>query len=115
VKLVDILDSCTLSALKKDGYKHAERHKNIYQLDMILHVQMAGIFPPEMDDPVGWLFYFSLMDLYANKVKEVSIEFRPPSPERVELKFRGISRKVLVRQDLNRVLRAKKEYLGKTR
>jgi len=79
---------------------------------MIPHVHMPGFTPSNV---ASMDIYFGLMDPYTKKVKEVSIEFRAPSPERVELEFRGISRKVLVRQDLNRVLRAKKEYLGKTR
>jgi hypothetical protein len=76
---------------------------------MILHVHMPGFAPSNV---ASMDIYFSLMDLYTEKVKEVSIETMNIAGE---LLFRGISRKLLVGQDLNRVLRAKKEYLGKTR
>jgi hypothetical protein len=59
---------------------------------MIPHVHMPGFTPSNV---ASMDIYFGLMDLYTKKVKEVSIEFRAPSPERVELEFRGISRKVL--------------------
>jgi len=98
VRLVDIHEACSLSDLKKNGYEKAERYKNNYQLDMILHV-----------DQVGSTYYFSLIDLYAKKVKEVSIEAEGVS---VENRFRGISNKVLTTAELRRTLRSKKKVLG---
>jgi len=109
VKLVDIRESCNLSDLKKHGYEQADRYKNAYQLDMILHVHTSALV-------LGWAYQnpweldFSLIDLYTKKVKEVSLEINGP-PDGLWL--RGISRKVLVNQDLDRVLRAKKKALGK--
>jgi len=108
VKLVDIRESCSLSDLKRRGYEAAERYRNSYQLDMILHSFRDYIWTGA--EP-GYLFYFNLIDLYTKRAKEVSFETTPGIP--VELALRGISRKVLVSQDLNRVLRAKKKALEK--
>ena len=109
VKLVDIRESCSLSDLKRHGHERAERYKSIYQLDMILHTYRSYMsYVGESQH----CFYFSLIDLNSKRVKEVSIE---TVQSLAELAFRGISNKILVSQDLNRVLRAKKEYLGKTR
>jgi hypothetical protein len=108
VTLVDIDESCSLSNLKRNGYERAQRYKNTHKLDMIIHVFLTGtpISPPEGN----WRFYFSLIDLYEQKVKEVLIEInRIP----IELGFRGIFNKLLASQDLNRVLTAKKEALEK--
>ena len=102
VKLVDIGESCGLSDLKRNGYERAGRYKNIYQLDMILHVYISGYRVQNI--------YFNLLDLYEKKVKEVSIE---TDFILIDLEFRGISKKLLVSEDLNRVLRAKKEALAK--
>jgi len=106
VKLVDIRESCSVSDLKRHGYEQAEKYKVNYQLDMILHVYI--------DRPVGtqtdWHAYFSLIDLYTKKVKEVSIE---TTGIPVEFGFRGISQKLLASEDLNRVLKEKKEALAK--
>ncbi|MHC4488956.1 MAG: HEAT repeat domain-containing protein [Planctomycetota bacterium] len=102
VKLVDIHESCGLSDLKRNGYEQAERYKINYQLDMILHSHIAFPAYNEKDRHA----YFSLIDLYTNKVKEVSIE-TVGIP--IELGFRGISKKLLISKDLNRVLKAKKE------
>ena len=104
VKLVDIRESCGLSDLKKRAYEAAERYKNTYQLDMILHIYMTQIGYRD------WGYDFSLIDLYTKRAKEVSIEFSGLS---IDLAFRGISKKLLVSRDLNRVLRAKKKALEK--
>jgi hypothetical protein len=104
VKLVDIRESCGLSDLKRNGYERAEKYKINYQLDMILHVYEIYGWP-------DWNCYLSLIDLYTKKAKEVSIETAWDTP--FELTFRGISKKLLVSGDINRVLRAKKEALAK--
>ena len=109
VKLVDIRESCNLSDLKKHGYKRADRYKNAYQLDMILHVHTSAL-------SLGWAYQnpweldFSLIDLYTKKVKAVSMEINGPPDE---LWLGGICGNVLVNQDLDRVLRTKKKALGK--
>ena len=109
VKLVDIHESCGLSDLKEHGYEQAERYKNIYQLDMILHVHTFSLlYSHPAQNP--WHLDFSLIDLYTKKIKKVTLEIRGPPGD---LWVRGISPKVLVSEDLNRVLRTKKEYLGK--
>jgi len=82
--------------LKKSGFKKAGRYKDKYQLDMILHTYQ-----------VHGTSYFSLIDLYRKRVKQIPIELRGP----IELRFKGISNKLLVKQDLDRVLRAKREAL----
>jgi hypothetical protein len=105
VKLVDIDESCSLSDLKRHGYKKAEKYKMDYQLDMILHTYYTG-----MPSQPRCSIYFNLIDLYMKRAKEVSIEAHGSL---VEFELRGISRKLLVSQDLNRVLRAKKEALAK--
>jgi hypothetical protein len=102
VKLVDIRESCSLSDLKRQGYERAERFKNIHQLDMILHVQYLSVTDHLQH-------YFSFINLYTKKVKKVSIELT----KLYHVRYRGISRKILLSQDLNRVLRAKKKVLGK--
>ncbi len=108
VKLVDIDEENSLSDLKRHGYLLAERYQKYYGLDMILHVSCGGGHPTDHVD-----YYFSFIDLYTKKVKEVPIGVRvhdwnaPP-----ELRFKGICTKVLASQDLNRVLRAKRKALG---
>jgi len=102
VKLVDIHEEHSLSELKRNGYELAEKYKMNYQLDMILHILGRS---PRISG--NWKYYFSLIDLYTKKVKEVSIELKGRVPS-----FRGVCTKVLGRQDLNRVLRAKKKVLG---
>jgi len=104
VKLVDIREFCSLSDLKRNGYEKAERYKDSHQLDMILHTYVTTIY----DSPshMAWRSHFGLIDLYMKKVKGVSIETRNIP---IEDGFRGISQKLLVSQDLNRVLTAKKE------
>ena len=102
VKLVDIRESCSFSDLKRNGYEKAERYKDSHQLDMILHVQISGYGV--------YTIYFSLLDLYRKKVKEVSIDAEEIP---IELGFRGGSKKLLVSGDLNRLLRAKKKALAK--
>jgi len=105
VKLVDIDESCSLSDLKRHGYTKAEKYKMDYQLDMILHTYYTG-----MPSQPRCSIYFNLIDLYMKRAKEVSIE---TDGAQVEFALRGISRKLLVSQDLNRVLGAKKEALEK--
>jgi hypothetical protein len=73
---------------------------------MILHTH--GI--PAISTQTTRHAYFSLLDLYTKRVKEVSIE-TVGIP--IEHGFRGISKKLLVSQDLNRVLREKKKVLAK--
>jgi hypothetical protein len=102
VQLVDIRESCGLSDLKRNGYERAERYKNMYQLDMILHVHISGY--------MHYNIYFYLLDLYSKKVKEVSTDFEL---DMSEFMFRGISQKLLVSRDFDRVLSAKKEALEK--
>jgi hypothetical protein len=107
VKLVDIQESCGLSDLKRHGYERAERYRNIHQLDMILHTYRSFL------SYVGesqYCFDFSLIDLNSKRVKEVSIE---TTHSLADLAFRGIGNKILASQDLNRVLRAKREVLKK--
>jgi len=104
VKIINIRESCGFSHLKRNGYEKAEKYKTNYELDMILHTHMSH---PRMGVHE---FYFSLIDLYTKKVKEVSIETEGIP---IELGFRGISKKLLVSKDLNRVLTAKKEALAK--
>jgi len=106
VKVVDIRESSSLSDLKRHGYLRGEWFKKKYQLDMILH-----IFGDSPRTSGYWKYYFSLIDLYTKRTKEVS--FETPGGLSAELVFRGISRKILVSQDLNRVLRAKKQVLAK--
>jgi hypothetical protein len=106
VELVNIRESCGLSDLKRNGYERAQRYKNMYQLDMILHVYM-----PDLQFVVRANVYYSLIDLYAKRIKEVVIEITTRIP--IELQFRGISRKLLPTGDLNRVLREKKKLLAK--
>ncbi len=98
LKPVDVPETSSLSDLKKDNYKQAEKYRTKYNLDMLLHVSQ-----------VGSTYYFSLIDLYRKKVKEVSIDTEGVP---VELKFVRISNKLLVNQYLNRVLREKREVLG---
>jgi hypothetical protein len=106
VKLVSIRESCGLTDLKKHGYERAERYKKIYHLDMILHSHITFPGGSEKD----WHAYFSLIDLYTNKIKEASIE-TVGMP--IEVGFRDISKKLQISGDINRVLRAKKEALAK--
>jgi hypothetical protein len=106
VKLVNIRESSSLSDLKRNGYEKAEKYKMNYQLDMIFHILCTSPRPSGY-----WKYYFSLINFYTKRTKEVSFEF--PGELQVTLRFRGISRKLLVSQDLNRVLRAKKKALEK--
>ncbi len=114
VKLVDISESCSVSDLKKDGYEKAERYRNNYQLDMILHVQMSGAYASDSHS------YVTIIDLYTKRSKEVPVDAgmgiggTQLTPEiEIEFIFKGISDKILVDRDLNRVLTAKKEALEK--
>ena len=100
IKLVDIRESCSLSDLKKLGFEQAKRYKMNYGLDMILHIKQITI-------RTQLNYYFSLIDLYTKKIKRVSIELQGHLLGR----FRGISNKLLVSGDLNRVLRAKEKAL----
>jgi hypothetical protein len=107
VKLVDIRESCSLSDLKRHGYEEARRYKDIYQLDMILHVY--SIEYGSGSTYAGFRSHLSLIDLYTEKVKKISIDARGIA---VELAFKGISKKLLINKDLSRVLREKKKALG---
>ena len=102
VKIINIRKSCGFSDLKRNEYEQAERYKVKHQLDMILHTHMSrprmGVFE----------FYFSLIDLYTKKVREVHNEnHKMPFPLWVE----GLSSKILISRDLDRVLKAKKKAL----
>jgi len=110
VKLVDISESCSVSDLKKNAYEQAERYRNNYQLDMILHVQMSGAYAGDSRS------YVTLIDLYTKRPKEVSVDADGRMAESqiaIEFVFRGICRKILDDRDLDRVLSAKKEALEK--
>jgi hypothetical protein len=114
VELVDIGESCGVSELKKNGYERAERYRNNYQLDMILHVTMSGAYAGDSHS------YLTLIDLYTKRPREVCVDAgagaiatQVLSETEIEFIFRGISRKILVDRDLNRVLSAKKEALEK--
>ena len=110
VKLVDISESCSVSDLKKNGYDKAERYRNNYQLDLILHVQMSGAYAGDSRS------YVTLIDLYTKRPKEVSVDADGRMAESqiaIEFVFRGICRKILDDRDLDRVLSAKKEALEK--
>ncbi len=107
VKVVNIRESCSLSGLKRNGYLLAERYKDRHQLDMILHIYLADVGPASSPSGRSDL---SLIDLYTKRVKEVSIE-TVGMP--IEFGFKGISQTLLARGDINRVLRGKKEVLGK--
>ena len=104
VKLVDIHEEHSLSDLKRDGFELAEKYKMNYQLDMILHIyHTRGVS--------GRDYYLTLIDPYAKRiVKEVRKEIKGGHSFLSEIK--GISRKLLIDQDLNRVLRTKKKVLG---
>jgi flagellar biosynthesis/type III secretory pathway chaperone len=104
VKLVDIRESCSFSDLKRHGYEQAERYRNNYQLDMVLHTDLISGYPHRD-------YYIKLIDLYTKQVKEASIETTGDVP--IELRFRGVSKKLLVSKDLNRVLSEKKKVLAK--
>jgi len=108
VKLVDIRESCSLSDLKRHGYEKARRYKNIYQLDMILHVYSIEYGAGSQYE--GFRSHLSLIDLYREKVKKISIDARGIA---AELAFRGISKKLPASGDINRVLREKKKVLAK--
>ena len=105
VKVVDIGESCDLSALKRNGYEQAERYRKRYQLDMILHCHMTGY--------LSYQTYLNLIDLYTKKIKEVTVETKWPEGIPFYMAVRGISKKLLPKEDLNRVLRAKKKASGK--
>ena len=100
VKLVDIPESCSLSDLKRNGYEQAEKYKMNYQLDMILHIITTGS-----------IYHLRLIDLYAKKDKRISITGNEANSP-IQVRFRGVPTKLLVRGDLNRVLKAKKKVLG---
>ena len=100
VKLVDIPESCSLSVLKKKGYERAERYRMNYQLDTILYTNF--IWANQYRD-----YDLGLIDLYTKQIRKVSIEVRWDLS--IDLRFRGISKKLLPAGDLNRVLTAKKE------
>jgi hypothetical protein len=102
VKIVNIRESCGLSDLKRNGYEGAERYKKNYRLDMVLHIHA---WRPAIK---AWHFDFSLIDLYAKKVREYSSETKGiPFKHWVK----GLSKKILVSKDLDRVVRAKKKAL----
>ena len=103
VRLVNIRESCGFSDLKRNGYEGAERYRTNYQLDMILHIHA---WRPAIK---AWHFDFSLIDLYTKKVRKYSDETKGiPFKNWVK----GLSKKILKRKDLDRVLKAKKEALG---
>jgi hypothetical protein len=96
--IVDINETCSLSDLTKSRYERAKQYQEMYKLDMILHTNQ-----------VGTDYYFSLIDLYKKGVKNVSLHSAGVTPH---MRFWRISYKLLTNQDLNRVMRAKKEALG---
>ena len=100
LKVVDIPEACNLSDLTKDGYARAQQYKNSYKLDMLLHT-----------NHIGSNYYFNLIDLYRNRVKKVSLAFEGAA---TKASFWRISKKLLTKQDYNRVVRAKKEAQGIT-
>ena len=100
LKIVDIPKTCNLSDLTEGGYARAKEYQNSYQLDMILHT-----------NHVGSRYYFNLIDLYRNRVKKASMVFEGAGPK---VSFWRISKKLFSNQDLNRVVRAKKEAEGIT-
>ena len=104
VKVKNIRESCGLSDLKRNGYEQAKGYEKKYRLDMLLHTHM--------DHPTiaQHNFSFSLIDLYRNKVKKV---FREMERGRFVLWVEGMSSKILVDEDLDRVLEAKKKALEK--
>jgi hypothetical protein len=104
VKVKNIRESCGLSDLKGNGYEQAKAYKKKYRLDMLLHTHMAHPRMAEHD------FSFSLIDLYGNKVKKVD---RDMERGRFVLWVDGMSSKILVDKDLDRVLKAKKTGLPK--
>ncbi len=111
VKLVDIHEKPSISDLKRYGYEQAEKYKEHYQLDMILHIHYVGGYPDEY-----WQYYFSFINLYTKKIKEVHLEIKEGiygGSRPISLIYRGISPKVLASQDLNQVLREKRKALGK--
>ncbi len=99
VRIVDIPEYSSLSDLKKNGYEKAERYKNNYQVDMVLHVSQTES-----------VYNFSLIDLYTRKVNEVSMQTETGFID--ELTFAKLSNKVLVIQYLNSVVSAKKKASG---
>ncbi|NIM59245.1 MAG: hypothetical protein GTO16_09935 [Candidatus Aminicenantes bacterium] len=105
VKLVDIHEANSLSDLKKFEYLRAEQYGKYYKLDMILHTHYLGGYNLMHDSDN----YFNLIDLYTKRVKEVHLELKGP----ISLRYRGICSKVLVSEDLNRVLREKRKAAGK--
>jgi len=103
VKIINIRESCKFSDLEKNGFEGTETYKINYQLDMILHIHA---WRPAIK---AWHFDFSLIDLYTKKVRKYSDETRGiPFKNWV----RGLSKKILKKKDLDRVLKAKKEALG---
>ncbi len=100
VKPVNIHETCGLSNLTKGGYERAERYKKMYELDMILHTKQ-----------VDSTYYFSLIDLYRKRIKEVCVRFGDVA---TEIRFWRISKRLLVSQDLNRVLKEKKKAVEPT-
>jgi hypothetical protein len=104
VKIINIRESCGLSDLKRKGYKQAEGYKEKYGLDMILHTHMDH---PRRRD---FHFSFNLIDLYTKKRRKVYSETKT---EPLGTWVLGISSKILVDEDLDRVLKAKKAGLPK--
>ena len=96
--LVDINETCTLSDLTEGRYERAGQYQEMYKLDMILHTNQ-----------IGAKYYFNLIDLYKKRVKKVSLDFEGVDPEH---RFWRISNKLITNQDINRVMRAKREALG---
>lgn len=103
VKIINIRESCSFSDLKRNGYELAERYKMNYQLDMILHTHMDH----KRDT---FLFHYSLIDLYTKKLREV---YGKTSRANMGLWVKANASEILVSQDLDRVLEAKKKALEK--
>jgi hypothetical protein len=103
VKVKNIRESCSFSDLKGNGYEQANGYKEKYQLDMILHTHMDHIRNT-------FHFHYSLIDLYTKKVREVSGE---TSHRDMGLWVKANAGEILVDEDLDRVLKAKKAGLPK--
>ena len=104
VKIINIRESCDLSDLKRKGSEQAEGYKMKYGLDMILHTHMDH---PRRRD---FHFSFNLIDLYTKKRRKVYSETKTQPLHTWVL---GLSSKILVDEDLDRVLKAKKGTLPK--
>jgi hypothetical protein len=103
VKIINIRESCSFSDLKRNGYELAERYKMNYQLDMILHTHMDH-------KRNTFHFHYSLIDLYTKKLREV---YGKTSRVDMGLWVKANAGEILVDEDLDRVLKAKKAGLPK--